>query len=128
MKLSVGDPAGEAARIGFWMVSIYIEPDPMNEEISVSETVKLLLEFPKSFVEELWADEAHASVALKEAGVLDLFRQGLISIRKGAELLGISYREFLELASRHQVSIINYEEGWIDRELKAFDRLKKQAT
>ena len=99
----------------------------MNEEISVSETVKLLLEFPKSFVEELWADEAHASVALKEAGVLDLFRQGLISIRKGAELLGISYREFLELASRHQISIINYEDGWIDRELETLDRLKKQA-
>jgi len=99
----------------------------MNEEISVPETVKLSLEFPKSFVEELWSDEAHASAALKEAGVLDLFRQGLVSIRKGAELLGVSYREFLDLASRHQISIINYEEGWIHRELEALDEFKKQA-
>lgn len=93
----------------------------------MSETVNLSVEFPKSFVEELWADEAHASLALKEAGVLELFRQGQISIRKAAELLGLSYRCFLELASRHQISLVNYEEGWIDQELETLDKVKKQA-
>ena len=73
------------------------------------------------------ADEVHASVALKEAGVLELFRQGQISIRKAAELLGLSYRGFLELASRHQISLVNYEEGWIDQELEILDKVKKQA-
>jgi predicted HTH domain antitoxin len=99
---------------------------PLEKEDEMSETVYLSVEFPKSFVEELWADEVHASVALKEAGVLELFRQGQISIRKAAELLGLSYRGFLELA-RHQISLVNYEEGWIDQELEILDKVKKQA-
>ena len=93
----------------------------------MSETVNLSVEFPKAFVEELWADEAQASVALKEAGVLELFRQGQISIRKAAELLGLSYRRFLELASRHQISLVDYVEGWIDQELEALAAVKKQS-
>jgi hypothetical protein len=49
-------------------------------------------------------------------------RQKRISIRKGAELLEISYRDFLKRAGTHQVSLVNYEEGWIDRELSALEQ------
>ena len=93
----------------------------------MSETVKLSLEFPKSFVEEFWPDEVCASAALKEAGVMDVLRQGHISIRKGAELLDLSYRDFLALAANHRISLIHYEEGWIDRELAVLDKVKKFA-
>ena len=72
----------------------------------MTDTIKLSLEFPQSLVEGLWRDEATASAEMKEAVVLDLFRQKRISIRKGAELLGISYRAFLDLLARRQVSII----------------------
>ena len=72
----------------------------------MTDTIKLSLEFPQSLVEGLWIDKATASTEMKEALVLDLFRQKRISIRKGAELLGLSYREFLALLSRHQISIV----------------------
>ena len=72
----------------------------------MTDTIKLSLEFPRSLVEHLWIDEATASAEMKEAVVLDLFRQKRISIRKGAELLGLSYRAFLDLLARRQVSII----------------------
>ena len=72
----------------------------------MTDTIKISLEFPQSLVEGLWIDEATASAEMKEAVVLDLFRQKRISIRKGAELLGLSYRGFLDLLARRQVSII----------------------
>ncbi len=71
----------------------------------MADTIKLSLEFPQSLVEGLWTDAATASAAIKEAVVLDLFRQRRISIRKGAELLGLSYRAFLALLSQCQIPI-----------------------
>lgn len=71
----------------------------------MADTIKLSLEFPQSLVEGLWTDAATASAAIKEAVVLDLFRQRRISIRKGAELLGLSYRAFLALLAQHQIPI-----------------------
>ena len=75
----------------------------------MADTIKLSLEFPQSLVEGLWPDAATASAAIKEAVVLDLFRQRRISIRKGAELLGLSYRAFLALLAQRQVPIADYE-------------------
>ena len=87
----------------------------------MSDTTKLSLEFPKSFVEGLGTDEAQAAEAIKQSAVMDLFRQRKISHRKGAELLGLSYRDFQELASQHQVSLFEYEDGWADRELSGLE-------
>ena len=92
----------------------------------MADTIKLSLEFPQSLVEGLWIDEATASAEMKEAVVLDLFRQKRISIRKGAELLTLSYRAFLALLSRRQVPIANYEVGEIDGDLEAFEKIKRQ--
>ena len=92
----------------------------------MTDTIKLSLEFPQSLVEGLWIDEATASAEMKEAVVLDLFRQKRISIRKGAELLGLSYRAFLALLSRRQISIAAYEVGEIDGDLEAFEKIKRQ--
>lgn len=89
----------------------------------MSETVKLALEFPKSFVEGLWADETQATEAIKQAAVLDLFRQKAISLRRSAELLGLTYREFQQLASHHKITLFDYEDEWADRELSALKPL-----
>ena len=92
----------------------------------MADTIKLSLEFPQSLVEDLWIDEATASAEIKEAVVLDLFRQKRISIRKGAELLGLSYRGFLALLSRRQVPIADYEVWEIDGDLEVFEKIKRQ--
>ena len=92
----------------------------------MTDTIKLSLEFPQSLVEGLWIDEATASAEMKEAVVLDLFRQKRISIRKGAELLGLSYRAFLALLSRRQVPIADCEVEEIDGDLEALQKSKLQ--
>ena len=92
----------------------------------MADTIKISIEFPQSLVEGLWIDEATASAEMKEAVVLDLFRQKRISIRKGAELLGLSYRGFLALLSRRQVPIADYEVWEIDGDLEVFEKIKRQ--
>ena len=92
----------------------------------MTDTIKLALEFPQSLVKGLWIDEATASAEMKEAVVLDLFRQKRISIRKGAELLGLSYRAFLALLARRQVPIADCEVEEIDDALEALQKSKLQ--
>ena len=92
----------------------------------MADTIKLSIEFPQSLVEGLWIDEATASTEMKEAVVLDLFRQKRISIRKGAELLDLSYRAFLALLSQRQIPINDYEVGEIDGDIEALAKRKRQ--
>ena len=92
----------------------------------MADMIKLSLEFPQSLVEGLWIDEATASAEMKEAVVLDLFRQKRISIRKGAELLGLSYRAFLALLARCQVPIADCKVEEIDGDLEALQKSKLQ--
>lgn len=53
----------------------------------------------------------------KEEEVLYLVREKKISLRKGASLLGLTYREFLKLMDKHKVPVFDYEEGWLEREM-----------
>jgi hypothetical protein len=39
-----------------------------------------------------------------------------LSLRRGAELLQMPYRAFLELMADHRVPSIDYDAGWLDKE------------
>ena len=62
----------------------------------------------------------------KEEKVLDLVREKEVSLRKGASLLGLTYREFLKLMDKHEVATFNYEEGWLEREMATFEKLTQK--
>ncbi len=49
--------------------------------------------------------------------MLDLVRRTKISWRRGAELLGITYREFLDLMSEHRIPAFDYEDGCLEKEM-----------
>lgn len=91
----------------------------------MADTIKLSLEFPQSQVEGLWTDATTASTAIKEAVVLDFFRQKRISIRKGAELLGLSYRAFLALLAHRQIPINDCEVEEIDGDLDVGNTIRR---
>ncbi|MBI4595127.1 MAG: UPF0175 family protein [Candidatus Tectomicrobia bacterium] len=69
------------------------------------------------FTIKLWKDEKEAALEIKRSAVLDLVRRTKISWRRGAELLGITYREFLDLMSEHRIPAFDYEEGWLAKEM-----------
>jgi hypothetical protein len=44
-----------------------------------------------------------------------------LSWRRGAELLHMPYRVFLELMSAHRVPSIDDDAGWLDKEMQLFE-------
>jgi hypothetical protein len=54
--------------------------------------------------------------------VLDWVRTQRLSVRRAAELLGMLYRDFLGLMAAHCIPSINYNEGWLERELDLLER------
>ena len=69
------------------------------------------------FKEKLWKDEKEAVREIKRSTILDLVRRHKISLRRGAELLGITYRKFLDLMGEHRIPAFDYEKGWLNKEL-----------
>lgn len=63
-------------------------------------------------------DEARFSREMIEAAVVKWYDEGIISSGRGAELLGVSRAEFLELLFRHKVSPFQYEAKELAEDLK----------
>lgn len=77
-------------------------------------------ELPDALVEAIVQDPAKAAEVIKQAAVLDWVRTHKLSVRRGAELLQMTYREFLALMAAHRIPSIDYEEGWLEHELDVF--------
>jgi hypothetical protein len=73
-------------------------------------------ELPDTLVDALTHDRTEVADTIKAAAVLDWVRTHRLSLRRGAELLQMPYRAFLELMAAHRVPSIDYEAGWLDRE------------
>jgi predicted HTH domain antitoxin len=83
----------------------------------MSKALRLEWDLPDSLYDEVLGDETQAAEAAKRALVLDWLRGGRVSVRKGAELLGLSYEDFLAVLAAHRVPVCDYEDGWLAREL-----------
>ena len=79
-------------------------------------------ELPDALVQELDHDAAKLADTIKAAAVLDWVRTHKLSLRRGAELLQMPYRAFLELMAAHRVPSIDYDAGWLDKEMQLFDQ------
>ena len=79
-------------------------------------------DLPDALVEAVAPDASRLTDTIKQAAVLDWVRTDRLSLRRGAELLGMPYREFLALMAAHHVPSITYEEGWLERELTTLDQ------
>lgn len=83
----------------------------------MSKAVRMEWDLPDSLYDAMFSDETQAAAAAKRALVLDWIRGGRVSLRKGAELLGLEYHAFLDVLAAHRVPVCDYEDGWLDREL-----------
>ena len=78
-------------------------------------------ELPDALVDELDHDPTQIAETIKAAAVLDWVRTHKLSLRRGAELLQMPYRAFLELMAAHRVPSIDYDAGWLDQEMQLFE-------
>ncbi len=62
------------------------------------------LQLPRDLLAALDIPEAQLEARILELVALELFRQKRISTGKGAELLGISKWEFIQLLAQHNIS------------------------
>jgi predicted HTH domain antitoxin len=77
-------------------------------------------ELPESLLGLIAQDEAKVAEEVKRAAVLEWVRMKKVSWRKGAELLGMTYRDFLSLMAEHKIPTLDYTGGWLEKELAAF--------
>jgi len=88
---------------------------------AVPKKIQFEWELPDALVDQLTRDQADAAQTIKAAAVLDWVRTHKLSLRRGAELLQMPYRAFLELMAAHRVPSVDYEAGWLDREQQLFE-------
>jgi predicted HTH domain antitoxin len=79
-------------------------------------------ELPGALMQAIIPDPAKAAEVIKQAAVLDWVRMHKLSLRRGAELLQMTYREFLALMAAHHIPSIDYEDGWLEHELDVFNQ------
>ena len=82
-------------------------------------------ELPESLLGVVVQNEARVAEEVKRAAVLDWVRMKKISWRKGAELLGTGYRDFLALMAEHKIPTLDYREGWLEKELATVEKTKE---
>lgn len=87
--------------------------------------VRIEWELPDSLLGVVVQDEARVAEEVKRAAVLDWVRMKKISWRKGAELLGTGYRDFLALMAEHKIPTLDYREEWLENELAAVEKAKE---
>ena len=63
---------------------------------------------------------------LRFEDMLEVIRTHKLSLRRGAELLQMPYRAFLELIAAHRVPSIDYDAGWLDQEMQLFEEGSEQ--
>jgi len=72
--------------------------------------------------------EAQLEPRVRELIALELFREGRISSGKGAELLGISKREFIQLLAQHQIPYFTESPEELTAEVETVEQLLNESN
>jgi predicted HTH domain antitoxin len=84
------------------------------------------LNLPKGLLEVLDVPESQLESKIKELTVLELFGQERISSGKGAELLGISKWDFIELLGRNNIAYFTESPVELTEQVAAAQSLVKK--
>jgi predicted HTH domain antitoxin len=79
------------------------------------------MSLPDSVVAAFTEPDKEVGRSILAAAVVKWYELGKISQGKGAELLGVSRSEFLDLLSSYRVSVWQYTQSDLDKEM-SFDR------
>jgi predicted HTH domain antitoxin len=79
---------------------------------------QVIVEVPEHAVKMFGGNEANFGREMFEAAVVQWYDESRISSGKGAELLGLSRSEFLDLLRRHNVTPFQYTPEELAEELK----------
>ena len=83
---------------------------------------KLELTFPSEVLDMLSTTYQDGAEAIKEAAVLELYREGKISSGKAAEILGMDRFEFIRYAGRKGITYIRITPDELDEEVRLLEK------
>ncbi len=86
-------------------------------------TMTVSLDLPRDLVGALDVPEMGVGSRLKELIAVELFREGVISSGKGAELTGISKGEFIDLLGHRGISYFTQSSEELIGEVATLERL-----
>jgi len=95
---------------------------------STKEMVKIEMNFAPDVVVAMQMIGLHGDrleQEMKKATAIDLFRRGLLSTGKAAELAGISLADFMDLLMAHDVPVVEYTIEDYEKDMKALERLEQ---
>ena len=87
------------------------------------DTLTVCLQFPRDLLGALEIPQEQLEVRLRELIVLQLFREGRISSGKGAELLGLSKLQFIQLLAQHGLFYFTESPEELVAEVKMLEHL-----
>jgi predicted HTH domain antitoxin len=95
-------------------------------------TEELTIRYPAGLERAIHLTKEEMEQHLRLMAALKMFELGKISSGKAAELAGMSRVEFFEACGRYHVSLLNYSEEELQRELQAdlaiIDKLQSDDT
>lgn len=83
------------------------------------ETIRATIELPKSILSTCKARESNLPTVVKTSFILELYREGLISLGKAGELLGMSREEMLGVFKEKGISL-NYDAADLEEDRKTW--------
>jgi predicted HTH domain antitoxin len=86
-------------------------------------TLSVRLELPRDLLGALDVAEVHIAGRLRELIALELYREGRISAGKGAELLGLSKRAFVDLLAQQGINYFSESPEELAEQVADLERL-----
>jgi predicted HTH domain antitoxin len=84
---------------------------------------KIQLFFPTEVLESLFSSYQDDAEIIKEAAVLEFYREGKLSSGKAAEILGMERFEFIRYAGRKGIPFIRISPEELDREVNLLEKI-----
>ena len=93
------------------------------------KTEELKIKYPSGFEHAVHMTKDEIEHHIRLMAALKMFELGKISSGKASELAGMSRAEFFEACGRYRVSIFNYPDEEVEKEVKSdFDIAKKMSS
>lgn len=95
-------------------------------ELIMNNMMTVSVDLPRDLLGVLDVTEVHVAGQLQRLIALELYREGRISAGKGAEMLGIPKRTFIQLLAQHGLSYFTELPGELKEQVDNVDRLLAQ--
>jgi len=90
------------------------------------DVMKIPLELPRDLLGALDVSPALLEPRLRELIALELYREGRISSGKGAEILGLSKLEFVQLLAQHDIPYLTESSAELESELATLEQILEE--